>query len=303
MKCLIIKLNATGDVVRTTPLLNRLRGEITWLTDSKNVVLLDGLVDNVRCFSWENRSLALDCTYDLLINLEDEPDIAFFASSLRYRHLFGAYIGNSETIQYTDDASGWFDLSLISAFGRQKADELKFLNRRTYQELIFEGLGFRFEGETYVLPKAAQTNLFGDVAIAPTAGPAWPMKNWAHYDQLKQHLEMAGFKVNVLPHRGSLLEHLCDIQNHRCLVCGDSLPMHLALGVGTPCVTIFNCTSPWEIYDYGMQTKIISPLLGEFFYSRGYDTRATTAVDVDKVLRAVMDKLSGLEGSGWMGAH
>lgn len=292
MKTLIIKLNATGDVVRTTPLLHRLGGEITWVTASNNVVLLDGLADNLRCVSWENRSQALDCAYDLVINLEDEPEIAAFASSVRHLHLFGAYMSDAETVQYTDDSCGWFDLSLISVYGRQKADELKFANRRTYQELIFEGLGFRFEGERYALPMATQTDLFGDVAIAPTAGPVWPMKNWAHYDQLKLDLEAAGLKVNVLPHRRSLLEHLGDIKNHRCLIGGDSLPMHLALGVGTPCVTIFNCTSPWEIYDYGVQSRIVSPLLGEFFYKRGYDIRATTAIGVHEVIDAVIEKLT-----------
>ena len=39
----------------------------------------------------------------------------------------------------TTDASHY--LSLISVYGRKRADELKFLNRRTYQDLIFEGLG------------------------------------------------------------------------------------------------------------------------------------------------------------------
>ena len=104
------------------------------------------------------------------------------------------------------------------------------------------------------------------------------MKNWAYYEELKQELEVEGSAVNVLPHRQSLLEHIGDVRNHRCLVGGDSLPMHLALGVGVPCVTIFNCTSPWEIHDYGLQTKIVSPLLGEFFYKRGLDPRATSAV-------------------------
>ena len=42
-----------------------------------------------------------------------------------------------------------------------------------------------------------------------------------------------GLKVNILAKRPSLLEHLADVQDHRCLVCGDSLPMHLALGTGT----------------------------------------------------------------------
>src|SRR5205823_11501079 len=104
-------------------------------------------------------------------------------------------------------------------------------------------------------------------------------------------LEAQGLVVNVLPKRSSLLEHLSDVGNHRCLVGGDSLPMHLALGTGTPCVSIFNCTSPWEIYDYGIQKKIVSLLLEKFFYKRGYDERATTAISVDEVHAEVMTQL------------
>jgi ADP-heptose:LPS heptosyltransferase len=152
-------------------------------------------------------------------------------------------------------------------------------------------LGFRFVGEPYLLPEPVETELSGDVAIAAEAGPVWPMKRWAYYDELKQQLERLGLTVNILPKRSSLLEHLSDVQNHRCLVGGDSLPMHFALGTATRCVTLFTCTSPWEIYDYGIQKKIISPLLREFFYKRGYDNRATTAISVDEVLQAVMFQL------------
>jgi ADP-heptose:LPS heptosyltransferase len=117
------------------------------------------------------------------------------------------------------------------------------------------------------------------------------MKNWAYYEELKSKLEAQGLIVNVLPQRPSLLEHLSDVRNHRCLVGGDSLPMHFALGFGKPCVTLFTCTSPWEIYDYGIQKKIVSPLLKEFFYKRGYDRRATTAIDIETVLSAVISQL------------
>ena len=41
MRTLIAKLGATGDVVRTTPLLERLGGDVVWLTAEKNTVLLD----------------------------------------------------------------------------------------------------------------------------------------------------------------------------------------------------------------------------------------------------------------------
>ena len=291
MNVLIVKLGATGDVVRTTSLLNRLTGEITWITAAKNVVLLEGLKEKPRCFAWEERDMVRDRKYDLVINLEDTLDIGQFLKTLEFKQLFGAYADSANVLRYTDDSRRWFDLSLISVHDRQKADKLKLLNRHTYQELIFDGLGFQFCGEKYVLPKPIETGLSGDVAIAPEAGPVWPMKNWAYYDKLKQNLEARGLRVNMLPIRSSLLEHLSDVQNHRCLVGGDSLPMHMALGSGTRCVTLFNCTSPWEIHDYGIQKKIVSPLLGEFFYKRGCESRAITAINVDEVFGAVMSQL------------
>lgn len=291
MNILVTKLGATGDVVRTTPLLRRLPGQITWITAEKNTVLLEGLKDNLRCLSWEERGRALDRQYDLAINLEDTLDVAHFLSTVRCDETFGACLDSSNSLRYTENSKGWFDLSLISSYGRQEADRLKLLNRRTYQEMIFDGLGLRFAGETYLLPKPVEAGLSGDMAIAADSGPIWPMKKWAYYEELKQRLEDQDLIVNVLPKRSSLLEHLADVQNHRCLVGGDSLPMHFALGTGTRCVTLFTCTSPWEIYDYGVQKKIVSPLLEEFFYKRGYDERATTAISVDEVFNAVMAQL------------
>jgi lipopolysaccharide heptosyltransferase II len=291
LNILIIKLGATGDVVRTTPLLRRLAGQITWITAKRNIVLLDGLHENLRCFSWEERANILDSHYDLAINLEDTIDVAQFLRTVECRELFGAYLGSNNSVTYTDSSRKWFDLSLISSYGRQEADGLKLLNRQTYQELIFGGLGLHFAGEPYMLPEAIETRLSGDVAIAADAGPIWPMKKWSYYGELKQRLEAEGLTVNVLPKRASLLEHLSDVQNHRCLVGGDSLPMHFALGVSTHCVTLFTCTSPWEIYPYGIQKKIVSPLLEEFFYKRGYDERATTAINVNEVEDAVLTQL------------
>ena len=290
MNTLIVKVGATGDVVRTTPLLSRLKGQVTWLTASKNTVLLEGLNCDLRCFSWEERERALDAHYDLCINLEDTLDVAQFLKTVRCGEIFGAYVDSDGSLRYTANSERWFDLSLISAYGKMRADKLKFQNRQTYQELVFEGLGFRFAGETYLLPEPIETELSGDVAIAADAGPIWPMKKWPYYDELKQRLENHGLTVNVLPQRASLLQHLSDVRNHCCLIGGDSLPMHFALGTGKRCVTLFTCTSPWEIYGYGLQRKIVSPLLEEFFYKRGFDERAVTAIGVEEVFDAVMEQ-------------
>jgi heptosyltransferase II len=293
MNTLIVKLNATGDVARTTTILHRLQGDVTWITAQTNVELLDGARQGLRCLTWERRDEALDRQYDLAINLEDEIETAEFTGQVRHSHRFGAYLNGQGAMAYTDDSRKWFDLSLISVHGRQRADELKLQNRCTYQDLIFEGLGWRFEGEPYILAAPVATGLSGDVAIAPIAGPVWPMKGWAYYEDLKRKLEAVGLRVNVLPRRPTLREHMGDVQSHRCLVGGDSLPMHLALGTGTPCVTLFNCTSPWEIHDYGIQTKLVSPLLERFFYQRGSDAAAMSAISLDEVYQAVMTRLDG----------
>jgi heptosyltransferase-2 len=294
MSVLIIKLGATGDVVRTTPLLRRLEGPVSWITTGNNLALLKGIDRQVRCVSWENRRRVTDATYDLVINLEDDWQTSSFLKGLKFKQLFGAHLNGDDQLAYTSDSRGWFDLSLISAYGREEADGLKLLNRRTYQELIFEGLGLCFSGELYYLPPSRPSGLKGDVAIASTAGPVWPMKKWAYYEELKNELESEGLKVNILPGRPTLLEHLADVQGHRCLVSGDSLPMHFALGSGVRCVSIFTCTSPWEIYGYELQKKIVSPLLEDFFYKRGYDQSATTAISVETVMDAVMAQLDAL---------
>ena len=291
LNVLIIKLNACGDVVRTTTLLRRLP-RVTWITAAPNSELLQNNGDKeIRCLEWANRERALDRAYDLVVNLEDDVSTATFAAQVRAERLFGAYLRDDGSVTYSEDSRQWFDLSLISVYGRRVADEMKMQNRRTYQQLIFEGLGLVFSGERYVLPPPVSTKMSGDVAIAPMAGAVWPMKGWAYYGQLKAELEGVGLKVNVLPRRKSLREHLGDVANHRCLVSGDSLPMHLALGTGTPCVTLFNCTSPWEIYDYGVQTKLVSPLLDQFFYKRGFDQAATTAIPLEEVFNSVMQRL------------
>lgn len=292
MNTLIIKLGATGDVVRTTTLLRRLAGSISWITATKNLSLLAGVRENLRWVAWEDREQFRDRAYDLVINLEDTVEIGQFLQTVEHTRVFGAYLDDRGELVYPEAARGWFDLSLISRLGKAEADRLKLLNRRTYQDLIFTGLGWQFAGERYVLPAPVKTSLVGDVALSTAAGPVWPMKNWAYYDLLKAELEALGLKVNVLPERKSLLEHLGDVAGHRCLVSGDSLPMHLALGAGVPCITLFTCTSPWEIHDYGIQRKIISPVLAQFYYQRGMDPRATTAIPLAEVLSAVKETLA-----------
>jgi heptosyltransferase-2 len=291
MSTLILKLDASGDVVRTTPILRVLKGPVTWITAERNLSLLNGIDQRLRVVSWKDRELARDVAYDLVVNLEDDAAVAQFAALVQCNRQHGAILCGDGTVEYTPDSSAWFDLSLISRFGPVQADQLKLSNRRSYQELLFEGLGYTFSGQRYFLPPPQRTTLAGDVAIASECGPVWPTKNWAYFSQLKDALTTRGFIANVLPKRPTLLAHLGDIANHRVLVSGDSLPMHLGLGLGLRVVSIFNCTSPWEIYDYGLLKKHVSPLLAEHFYTRQHKAEGTRAISLEVVLASVLEAL------------
>jgi heptosyltransferase II len=291
MKTLIIKLGATGDVVRTTTLLRVLDGEIHWLTSDLNTVMLKGSQKISELTPWAKRDRLRGRDYDLVINLEDTPEAASLLHDVKYKDLFGAHLNGSEKMGYTESSKKWFDLSLISRFGKEKADQLKLENRKTFQEMLFSGLGFSFSGQTYYIPDPEPTDLFGDIAIAPESGSVWPMKNWAYFDELKAKLEARGYSVNYLPLRRTLCEHINDVQNHKYLVSGDSLPMHIALGSGIRCLSIFICTSPWEIYGYGLQRKVVSPLLEKHFYKRNFQREAVESIGVDQVFDTVLEHL------------
>ena len=282
MSILIIKLGASGDVVRTTVLLHKLKGELFWMTSDQNIQLLTG-ISHVNTVKWADKHSLYGKHFNLVINLEDSKEIAYVLRKLKHDELFGAYLSNDGRMMYTENSKDWFDLSLISRFGRQEADKLKLLNRKSFQELIYRGLGYAFQGEAYYLPKSQDSDLSGDIAIAGNAGTVWPMKNWAFYKELARVLTDEGYKVNFLPNRDTMIEHLADIRNHKYFISGDSLPMHFALGSGIKCLTLFICTSPWEIYDYRIQKKVISRKLGKYFYRRDFDPEAVRSVSVNEV--------------------
>lgn len=283
MKILIIKTGASGDVVRTTPLLHVLKGVIDWIISDDNAVLLSGLNPINRVIKWSERHVIKGTHYQLVINLEESYEAATLLKDITYSDLYGAYLSSLSGISYTENSQVWFDMSLIGKHGLETANVLKFNNRKSYQEIIFTGLGISFNGEAYILPKSILSNMVGDIAIAPYAGPVWPMKNWGYYDDLISILQKENYLVNILPQRSSILEHLADIRNHTYLISGDSLPMHLALGCGLRCINIFICTSPWEIYGYGLQRKIVSPNLDHYFYKRNFDPMAPYSISPDVV--------------------
>ena len=288
-RILIVKVGALGDVLRTTPALNVLGGRVTWVTSEAAAPLLarNPLMDHLYCKEHYPDSL-LDEEFDLIVNLEDDISAATLASKIKTKSLIGAYLREGKVV-YTESASEWFDMSLISRFGKKRADELKMNNRRTYQEFIFSMVGRRFQGEEYLLDMPlTKIPIPSLVGLEVRVGDVWPMKRWNKFEALAQRLTDAGFKVKTFQQRDQLRDYVDDINECEHIICGDTLAMHLGLALRKKIVAIFTCTSPHEIYDYQRMIKVVSPLWKEYFYRRDFEPAPADAISVESVFDAVM---------------
>jgi heptosyltransferase-2 len=290
---LIVKANASGDVLRTTVLLHVLEGNIFWITARYNIPLFPDHYPNLVLIPVEDiPAEILRLRFDIIINLEEDLMIAKYISRIQTKKMVGVW-WNKGTLDYSDDSAELFDMSLISKLPVSKADELKSKNCYSYQEIICRVAGKTFSGEPYIVhvDKLLNTASHIKIGIEERVGKRWPNKYWAGYSELKRELFKEKCEIMVFEQRDELRMYMKDIQQCRLIIAGDTLAMHIALGYRIPCIAIFNCTSPNEIFGYGILQKINSPLLEKVFYNTQYLKEATEAVPVDKVLHAVYSEL------------
>ena len=290
---LIIKLGALGDVVRTTPLLRVLNGNIFWVTAKNALPLLPA--DKLKVVEINEAETLGDLFFDLILCLDDDYKAASLATILKKKTLIGSYISNDDSLTYTDSSREWFDMGLISRFGKEEADTIKKANEKTYQEIIFKMCGKKFNGEEYFLnqnllkPRKQKSRII--IGIEARAGDKWPMKQWNKWQELASTLEADGYQVRFFRQRQRIAEYVQDINECDLVICGDTLAMHIALSHRKRIVAIFICTSPTEIYDYGRMIKITSPFLERVFYRKDYIPEAVDAISPKTVYQAVRDSL------------
>ena len=144
-KVLFIKLGAIGDVIRTTPLLERFEKEyknchFTWITHSPQVLPKDK-VDLI--YLWEKKYIDIICNqnYDIVINLDKDKEACILLSLVNAKKKYGFVWKNGHINTATDNA----DHKLITGF----FDHISKVNKKNYLEEIFEICHFDFRGEEY----------------------------------------------------------------------------------------------------------------------------------------------------------
>jgi heptosyltransferase-2 len=291
MRILIIKLGAIGDVLRTTSILLGLKEKynpqtIDWITSasSKEVLLNNSLIDQI--FTWpEKGSLG---SYDRVISLEDDFGACKLASEVDSKKIIGAYV-NKGQIVYTPSA--WFDMSAISRYGLEAANQLKKKNRKTFQQHMADLLGIRVGpyvfnltldeidyGREFVrgLGIGSQEKVVG---INTGAGKRWQLKGLGIEktieivkkitnelgvvslilggEEEKERNEIIS-KETGMPNGGmhSLRNFAAVVNQCQLVLSSDSLAMHFGIALGKKLAVFFGPTSPTEIELYGLGTKV-----------------------------------------------
>src|SRR6266704_2154218 len=148
---LIIKLDAMGDVLRTTALLPALAEAhpgvaITWITRRESRPLLERNPYITEVFEYGPDALLQlqSRNFDRVINLDAGKTSAALASMAHSKQKDGFILGERGYVQPTNSAARkWLEMGVF--------DDLKRQGTRTYQDLMLEIIGSSGAAHRYVL--------------------------------------------------------------------------------------------------------------------------------------------------------
>lgn len=179
-KIIIVKLDAVGDVLRTTSILPTLKDKftdcsITWITKERSYEVLkdNDMIDEIY-FTTDELEHVTGEMYDIAINLDSGKDSCEIMNTINARSKFGYYIVNGKPYPLNKLANEWYLMGVN--------DNVKKQNKKSYHVIIHEICGFSYEGsepQIYMHPE-----------------------NRKHAEVLKKKFELGKFKKLILINLG-----------------------------------------------------------------------------------------------------
>lgn len=308
-RILIIKLGAIGDVVRTTPLVNKLKQvypncEISWLTYSPEI-LPENLVRPLK-FDSVNIVYLMACEFDLLINLDKDNEAISLANLIRAKEKKGFKLENGKCFPIDDNSYHKYMTGLFDDISRE--------NTRSYIEEIFEICGFEFKGEKYILnPPQKRLDLpeldKPVIGLNTGCGRRWPSRLWGrrNWEALISKIRDVGFTPLLLggPDEDELnkeiakdtgayyfgtfplmdfiqLVNICDV-----VITQVTMALHLAIGLNKKIVLLNNIFNKKEFDLYGLGTILEPSVNCKGCYKPRCETRCMDMISPDNVFDAV----------------
>lgn len=326
MKILIVKFGALGDVIRTTYFLKALyerydAPKIYWIT---SLAATDLLRFNPYIYKLTTDFNMLKSEkFDLCLSLDDETNILEQVQALDAKKTTGAYLENN-TRKYSDDAAVWFDMGLISRFGKEEADRKKVANTLSHTEIFSQMLDIdikeaQFYNSSIIEEQVSNASYQNELCIGINsgAGGRWESKKMPLDEVIlliQKLMDKFGGKcklrllllggdaekernesimnavdspcLELADSNNSLLEFAAIVKSCDYLVSSDSLALHMAISQGVPNLSFYAPTSAAEIDTFGTGVKVISTASDYCSYSGDCDNSSITAARLFEAFEA-----------------
>lgn len=309
---------------------------VTWLTAPEARPLVERMpgVHRVLTFGPETVTQLEAEHFDTVICLDKEPAPCALATRVQAEKRLGVGLSRYGTVYpMNEHCNDYFRLGLDNEekFHRNQktypqliyeALDLGYRGERYELELTEEDRR-RAEDRLAELGIAPETRLVG---LNPGAGAVFAMKAWretGYVDLIKQlhrRRPELGFLLLGGPEERLLMERIATaagdvpvyggghdhalgtfaglIERCTAVVAGDTLAMHLGIGLGRPVVALFGPTCAQEIDLFGLGRKIVTPADCAPCYARGLCDRSPNCQEMiapQTVLEAVVEQLDRSE--------
>lgn len=289
-RILIIKLGAIGDVIRTTPLVEKYKTifpdcHITWITQFPDI-LPHNKIDSILSFDFVSVFKITHDKFDIAINLDKDFEACALLYDTNASEKYGFILINNFISPVNKLAEHKFLTGIFDKVSKQ--------NTKSYLEEIFEICGFDFNGEEYLMPfnkeHYEKWNIINKLSIgkkiigfntgcgARWKTRLWPEKYWIELikrlaalnyfpvilggkDEDKTNLKYAEITGVYYPGYYTLAEYIEIVRHCKIIVSAVSLTMHIAIGLQKTLILFNNIFNKNEFELYG-RGEILEPNSG-----------------------------------------
>jgi len=305
-RVLIIKLGAIGDVIRTTPLLRKLKAdspgaEIWWLTHSPDVLPKDW-IDVLLPYSATSLATLQATKFDRMYCLDKDKDACALTLLIDAKVKKGYTLSDGKCVPIDRAAEHKY---LTGVF-----DDLSKANTKSYQEEIFEICGFRFAKEENIMPpvsgfhwKLPRNKTI--VGLNTGCGGRWTSRLWpdANWISLAKKLRKDGVvplllggeqehEKNLRLARASgaaylghfpLKQFISEVDQCDLVVTAVTMAMHLTIGLRKKIVLFNNIFNRHEFELYGRGVILEPDFECDCFYTPVCPNNCMQYLSVQKV--------------------
>ncbi len=304
---------------------------ITWLTDSAAAQLLKetGGINRLLTYDLGSVLWLMSQRFDVLVCLDKEPRAAALALLVAADSKFGFINSPEGSLTIANPESGYaLRLGLDDPL---KFHE----NTKSYPAIIYEMCAIPYEGQDYAVTVNQQDRRWAEalfrekeidgkhplIGLNTGAGPVFTHKSWTkegfaglaralaeetgatvlllggerELERNRYIQKASGGAAAVIGGRQTLGQFAAMLSLLDLVVTGDTMALHLAVGLSIPTVAIFGPTSHTEVDLFGRGEKVIAAIDCAPCYRSGCEKNphCMDAITIDEVLSAVLRVLEG----------